>query len=241
MWLVAALVGCSVQTSKATGLQPGTYIRSHSSARMTIEGTAPSQITFEIESAGANCHTCAVSGTVKDGVGIAEPWAANDEHSCQIGLVKTGSAIDVNPLTETECRPYCGMRASFEGRYRRPPRTCSAKSQQARRDRFLTLYRAGNFRGASQTLHSLLAECEEFIDWITIDRIRNDLAVAQFHNGDRSACMATLHSTLAAKYGGEDALKLELPPCDFDNYIGVAKATWNNQSLCGAKDSGAER
>ncbi len=73
--------------------------------------------------------------------------------------------------------------------------------------------------------------------WIEIDQVRNDLALAQYHNGEFQQCLATLNTTLAAKVKNEEELKagnggVYLPPCDLDNYIGVAKATWFNKTLC---------
>ena len=70
-----------------------------------------------------------------------------------------------------------------------------------------------------------------------MDQVRNDLALAQFHNGDFSQCLQTLNATLAADVKDEDELKSAkgntyLPPCDFANYIGVAKSTWFNKALC---------
>lgn len=43
------------------------------------------------------------------------------------------------------------------------------------------------------------------------------------------ACQATLATTRA---GAEGEADFSLPPCDHDNYIAVAKATWHNQRLC---------
>jgi len=75
------------------------------------------------------------------------------------------------------------------------------------------------------------------MNWIEIDEIRNDLALAQYHNGEFQQCLITLNETLATKVKNEDELKegkdgFYLPPCDFDNYIHVAKSTWFNKALC---------
>jgi hypothetical protein len=70
------------------------------------------------------------------------------------------------------------------------------------------------------------------MNWIVIDSVRNDLALAQFRAGDSSECIETLTTTRAAEYSNDEQLKDAFPPCDFDNYINVAKATWHNRSLC---------
>lgn len=82
-----------------------------------------------------------------------------------------------------------------------------------------------------------MAQCEKSMNWIEVDQVRNDLALAQYHNGDLQQCLATLNSTLAAQAKDEEDLKagngkVYLPPCDFDNYIDVAKSTWFNKALC---------
>jgi hypothetical protein len=75
------------------------------------------------------------------------------------------------------------------------------------------------------------------MNWIEIDQVRNDLALAQYHSGEFQQCLTTLNDTLAGTVKDEVELKsgngnVYLPPCDFDNYIGVAKATWFNKALC---------
>lgn len=75
------------------------------------------------------------------------------------------------------------------------------------------------------------------MNWIEIDQVRNDLALAQYHSGEFQQCLITLSNTLAGTVKDEDELRagngnVSLSPCDFDNYIGVAKATWFNKSLC---------
>jgi len=99
------------------------------------------------------------------------------------------------------------------------------------------LYRARRFGPATDTLQGLISRCETFMGWIEIDQVRNDLALAQYHNGETQQCLATLNTTLAAKVKDEEELRagnggVYLPPVDFDNYIDVAKSTWFNKALC---------
>ena len=75
------------------------------------------------------------------------------------------------------------------------------------------------------------------MSWIELDQARNDLALSQYHSGEFSQCSKTLGTTLAAEFKDEVQLKaggprIYLPPCDFDNYIAVARATWFNKALC---------
>ena len=93
------------------------------------------------------------------------------------------------------------------------------------------------FSEAANKLQALTEQCRPFMNRIEIDQVRNDLALAQYHNGNFSQCLQTLNATLAADVKDEDELKsgkgnIYLPPCDFDNYINVAKSTWFNKALC---------
>ena len=92
---------------------------------------------------------------------------------------------------------------------------------------------AGRYAVAVNALNSFLAQCKDHMNWIEIDQVRNDLALAQYRSGRPASCLATLKATLASGFEGEEDLKtgnsVHLPPCDFDNYIPVAKATWFNR------------
>lgn len=219
-------------------IQPGQYVRERGSGMLTIRSDAQKRLTFEIESIGGNCHTCNVSGVISGATGYPDGWAAeSDDSKCDISFSAGRSAVIVSPINVEECRAYCGMRAGFDGMYHVPPAACTNAGRQALRDRFLSLYRSRRFAQAADILQSLMAQCEKFMDWIEMDQVRNDLALAQYHNGEFQQCLATLDATLAARARNEEELKggengIYLPPCDFDNYIGVAKSTWFNKALC---------
>ena len=56
---------------------------------------------------------------------------------------------------------------------------------QARRDQFMRLYRAHKYPDPIRTLQSLMSECEKFMDWIELDKVRNDLAISQYHKRNK--------------------------------------------------------
>lgn len=234
----AFLVAAAESAGAAPEVHPGHYVRDHDSGTLTIRKDEQNRRIFEIESVGANCHSCTVSGSIRGTVGHADSWAADESESkCNISFSGDRSALVVRPITQEECRAYCGMRAGFDGSYRVPPTTCTNAGRQMVRDKFLRLYRSRRFSQATEILHGLIAQCENFMNWIEMDDVRNDLALAQYHNGEFEQCLATLNSTLAAGVNDEEELKagsrgFYLPPCDFDNYIDVAKSTWYNKALC---------
>jgi len=218
--------------------KPGQYVRNRDTGTLTIRRDEQNKLTFEIESIGGNCHSCGVSGVIRRGIGHGDGWAADGGDSeCRISFSAGRSGVVVRPITQEKCRAYCGARAGFDGTYHVPPAACTSASRQALRDRSLGLYRARRYSEAASTLQTLVAQCGEFMGWIEIDEVRNDLALSQYRRGEFSQCLATLNATLAADVKDEEELKagtprVYLPPCDFDNYAAVAKATWFNRALC---------
>lgn len=215
-------------------ISPGQYVLDGDNGTLTVRKTEQNRLTFEIDSIGSNCHTCNVSGVISGAIGRADD---ESDSKCEISFSAAPSAIVVRPIAEESCRYYCGMRASFDGTYRMPPTNCTNVGKKIQRDKFLSLYRARRYAQAGDTLQNLITQCKNFINWIEIDQIRNDLALAQYHNGESQQCLTTLNETLAAKVKDEEDLKsgagdVHLPPCDFDNYIDVAKSTWFNKALC---------
>jgi hypothetical protein len=243
--LVAALLLFATSTiaaeKESAVISPGQYIRSGDSGTLKIRRGDAAKLIFEIESIGGNCHSCSVSGTISGKLGQADSWAANGSDSnCRITFERHGAELQISSATPEECRAYCGARADFEGNYKSAPALCIRSSQQNIRNKFLKLYRLRDYANAIKILEPLLSQCSEFVNWIEIDNIRNDLALAQFHSGNPEACLKTLAATRAASYASEENLKDEFPPCDFDNYVNVAKAAWYNKSLC-EKANGAKK
>lgn len=219
-------------------LQPGKYILDRGNGELTIRLGEQGKLIFEIESVGSNCSSCSVSGVVLGTVGYADSLTEDDNESkCEISFVANRSEVVVHPLKHEECRTFCGARAGFDGIYSIPPKECTEVGKQKIHNQFLRLYRSRNFVQAEATLQSHLKQCSTFMNWIEIDEVRNDLALAQYHNGEFQQCLVTLNDTLTAKVKDEAELKegkdgFYLPPCDFDNYIHVAKLTWFNKALC---------
>lgn len=216
-------------SAQAADPHPGKYILDRDTGTLDIRRDAQGRLIFEMQSVGGNCHVCDVSGVIRDGVGSTDE---KPPYRCDISFKSVGHALEVAPITEDACRANCGMRAGFDGTYRVPPARCTFSGRDIQNKEFLVLYRARRYAEAAATLEALASQCGEFIGWIEIDRLRNDLALAQYHSGNPAQCMATLGKTIAGNVKDEEALKGDLPPCDYDNYIEIAKATWFNKKMC---------
>jgi len=231
----------SLAHAEPAEFKPGKYVRDGGSGWLIIQKNKKNEFRFEIESIGANCHMCDVSGVIRKGVGYADRWDEDEEEpQCLISFSGKASSIvvEVGEPSQKACHAYCGFRAGFTGTYTIPPAACTRANRQAERDRFLALYRSRQYAEAASTLDTLIQQCKKFMNWIEIDQVRSDLALSQYHNHEAAQCLATLDDTLAAGAKDEEELKsgegsvVHLPPCDFDNYIDVAKAIWFNQALC---------
>ena len=194
---------------------------------LTLRGSV-----LSIETVGANCHSCSLDGTLSGRHGVVRDADAE----CRLTVAPDG-ATSLTVTVDGEdadgaCRAYCGARASFTGRYARAPAARIGRQRSNRVEQSRRQYAAKDYDAARTTLQALLAECATFMDWLEADRVRNDLALAQFHLGAPELCLQTLGQTLAGRAHGED--DLALPPCDRDNDLPTARATWHNRALCQA-------
>lgn len=226
-----------MSTHAADVARPGEYVSSGAWGRLKVE-QRDGKTLFSIDSVGGNCHTCGLSGRI---VGTAAETVDEEQASepmvCRIRMTpsRDGRQIKVEPQADEACRQYCGMRAGFEGVYRMPQALCTEGGQRKARDIFIRHYRAKQFTQAVEALRPVLEQCHDFLNWIEIDRVRNDLSLAYFHAGKDGQCINTLQKTRAAGFTDEEALRQGLPPCDFDNYVPTAQATWHNMRLCGSE------
>lgn len=108
--------------------------------------------------------SCSCDGSVFRGtIGHGASWAGDESDSkCDISFSSSTHAdVTVTPITEEECRAYCGARAGLDGTYRIAPANCTAVQRQAQLDRFLKLYRTHCYPQATIVLQTLIAQCGE--------------------------------------------------------------------------------
>ncbi|WP_204270530.1 hypothetical protein, partial [Enterobacter hormaechei] len=88
-----------------------------------------------------------------------------DEGECHIAVSgnKDGLKLDSSATAEA-CREFCGMRALFDGDYRRAPAACTDRQRQARIGHAHKQKAAKDYDAARTTLRSLLADCDPFMD-----------------------------------------------------------------------------
>lgn len=181
---------------------------------------------FRIETIGANGHVCELDGLITNGKSKLQKSA------CKLSFKADGKDVNVILNDHSACRDFCGMRASFEGLYRKPPPLCMHESIEESRRKFKKEYLAKNYSAALAELYPVATQCKQFLYWIDSGRVLNDLALTQFKLGDRAACIRTLKDLATDAAMSDDEVKGNFPPTDADMYLPVVRATRTNLKLC---------
>ena len=226
-------------------IDTGEYARSDNSGQLKVLPSTAEGVPFQLYATGANEHSCSVSGIIAAGRARVA-LMAGDSRACVIEFTANGGspggtaalAVEVGKTSSNfeNCRFFCGMRAGFEGVYSRVPTACTAAQRKTATQQFEKAYASKHYRHALDALTALQSHCDQFEDDYERDRRRNDIAVTLHHLGQNERCMRELQDTVAASAGNEEALRrdFEGQPVSFDNYLPIARATWNNQKLCTA-------
>lgn len=210
---------------------PGDYETARAWGSLSISTARNGAIPFQIDTLGANAHVCSLGGKIRGDAGYAD--AGESEPHCFISFKVIHNGISVSAKTPAACREFCGANARFEGAYLLPPPGCKRDERAARRDLFRDAYRMEDYLRAHEMLDTFYSQCGNFLNWVEIDAVRNDLAITQYHLGHKEECLAILKNTLGATVANEETLASSLPPSDFESYLPVAKDTWYNLKLCG--------
>ena len=233
-WVLRAMPAGAAAPS---AVPPGEYIYEGGRGSLKVKGSPGQAQTFSIDTVGGNGHTCSLEGDLKG----LEGHVADEDHPpepCTLSLELSGAnAVEVSG--SDACRGFCGMRATFEGKYILPTPECRPAAVTATRAKFKKRYDAKDYAGARELLAGLLKSCTPVIDAFDVMWIRNDLAIAQHHAGDDAGCRATLQPLEhLAKEDPDDVGAGE--PAVADDLKKIAKATRTNLALCAASKTQKE-
>ncbi len=229
--LLALVLAAS--TASAADLQPGSYVTEKGWGQLTLSAENASTMRFSLFAMGANGHQCALEGDLVSGKAKLE--GLSDDAPCVVTATATSAGVDVKDASNGACSYYCGARASFEGVYERPAAGCGGPEMLATRNAFQKLYDAKNFAEAKVKLQPVLDTCTRWMDWLSVPRVRNDLAVTHYKLGDLASCRAVLEPLAAEAARTDEDLRENYPPSDYELYATVVKATRYNLKLCAAK------
>src|ERR1700719_68329 len=131
------------------------------------------QLAFQLVAYGANRHTCGLSGIIESNRGRADNSA--DQSVCIVDFHPSSNAMQVQTDGAAgnfeACRAFCGMRASFDRTYYKPPAGCTRPERQAIFETFRQANDAKEYSRAFAGLQRAQAECGRFFGWIERDRV----------------------------------------------------------------------
>lgn len=189
-----------------------------------------------IEPSSIETHDCGLA--LSDGYGfsvydstILASTVSSDEISCSIELEAQPDGVDVRARNAEACRPWCGARAWFEGRYLSPIPECAAAKVKRARDAFKSHYNQKRYGEARATLAPVLERCKRVLDRFELMWVRNDLAVTLHHLGEDAACLDVLDAI--RPLGEEPETEVgSTEPAFAEDLKRLARATRTNLQLC---------
>ncbi len=217
----------SYEAIAADSIKPGTYVTEGAWGNLEVSSSsADSPMKFTIDVVGGNGHICNVEGEIRNNQAITEDKCVIqfEGHSDRVSVTVGKGFTDA-------CREYCGARAWFPGDYFPVNPFCS-KSLSIRGD-FSLNYKSGKYRKARDLLMKLLSECERFTDWHIQAEIRNDLAITEYHLGDKTACLKALEPIKRTFIDDPAKTYIVFDPVEGDWATGMVKTTRFNWQKCG--------
>jgi hypothetical protein len=225
--------------AQASGpIRPGSYIGEGGWGSLTLKQGQQGSLSFQLETTGANGHTCELAGEVRGGLSKIRVEEVQDE--CVVEFTAQGRHVKVRAAEGESnlesCRRFCGARAHFDNLYLEPAQGCSREELRRTRSEFKRLYDAGQHASARALLEPLLTRCDKTLFWIERGHMQNDLAITQYRLKDYAGCLATLKPLAAdaASVTDDSTWDCEICRGPTDSYMfrPIAAAARTNIRLC---------
>ena len=237
LWVTALAVSAfsahaQTTSESSTSLQEGEYVTQAgwgnlNVSKSDVRGSTP--FIIDTLTGESNCH---IEGVVNNGQAIVNNSESGD--ICKIKFTKTNQGIDVSPQTVEECRSFCGSNGGFNALFLTVPDRCQATAINKARDNFKIAYRNKNYKKSLATLTPILTECTAILDPIDLGNIRNDVAITQYKNNQRDACLKTLQPYASdAKQQDREIIEDWSANNHADDYLKIIHAARTNLKLCG--------
>ena len=137
-----------------------------------------------------------------------------------------GVKVGIDDSAREACQNYCGAGTYFDGDYVKLPAACADKAQQQADKSFQAAYGGKQYSRAIQIRQQQLAQCEAFMYYPELMRVRNDLAVAHKNNGNKAACRQALQPLLADINGTADFEPSYVMKDDYERELEHARFNW---------------
>lgn len=240
-WVLTIGLCCALPVGAQTTWPAGEYMSDGGWGRLQLEPAAQGKQMFSLDTLGVNGHSCSLGGEISSGRAVLKE--AENNSACIIRFTGKNGYIQVKPELNDACRYYCGMRAGFDGSYKKPAVGCDSASLKKTRAIFQQQYDRKNYAAAERTLAPVLQRCQRTLfEPVELD-IRNDLALTQAKLGKGAACRQTLKPLAAdaALYSGDETRDQDaichkgdrlLPPSDCYSYLHAVRAAKTNLKWC---------
>lgn len=208
------------------------YITEGGSGTLIVEPNNLKSSKFKIDVFGSNGHSCAVDGTMKNGLAVLKEEGETEQ--CTINFKQVGNIITVIAKGDS-CHYYCGARAWFEDDYINVTKQCLESEVDKSRKSLLKFYKEKKYVEALAQLEPVMNNCAKTIHWTELAWIRNDLAITYAKLGKFEDCSKVLEPLKADAKLSEEQIKEDYPPVEALTYLPILKATRTNLKICKVK------
>lgn len=219
--------------ARADDVPPGSYVTAGGWGRLTIAPAENNKMPFTLLVVGGNAHTCDLKGSVDPETWIATS-AADGAEPCNMTFHETQGSVKVDVKTKEACRNYCGARAWVEGVYLPLAEQCDVRKAQDAIEAFGAVLPADEAAFVEKNVMPILNGCQQTLTEPVRLGLRQTVALAAFHAGDKVGCRSALSQEqnfmnkgvhdIAAEFAGE--------PVNQDQYIRLSKSLRDTSALC---------
>jgi hypothetical protein len=228
----ACAAGCLLLGAAHAQIAPGEYLGENGTGRLVIQAASGGVQKFQLNSYGANGHSCEVEGSIRGNV--ARVPTEDKQPPCVIKFSAKGENLDVN-ADGGQCQSFCGARASIGTVFLKPAPGCTTAEVKKTRTAFKQQFDKKDFAQARALLQPVVDKCVKLMNDVDEGWVRNDLALTLLRLNDKPGCLKMLESFKDLAAMDQKALEENYPPFDAQIRAPIARATRTNLKLCGAK------
>jgi hypothetical protein len=232
--IIFAFVLLFFTSAYAHQLQEGHYVSNGGWDELLIkdgEALGTGIKVFDIEVVGVNAHRCSLSGKI---LPTGAVQVDDDEAgTCIIQFKPDETGIEiVGEESGTSCRNFCGSRAYFTGYYNRIKNICKPAEVFSAILAYEDSYKADEMKVVHEHIEPILQTCSKTIRREDEAKLREMMALANYHAGNKAGCRAALapYKEILTNRKNED---FSHAPSDNFTWRAIAKRIRDTSDLCG--------
>lgn len=229
---LACATGALLLGTAHAQLAPGEYLGESGTGRLVIQAASGGAQKFQLNSYGANGHSCEVEGSIRGTV--ARVPTEDKQPPCVIKFNAKGESVGVE-ADGAMCQSFCGARATIGDTFLKPAPGCGTAEVKKTRAAFKQQFDKKDYAQAKALLQPVVDKCVKLMNDVDEGWVRNDMALTLLRLNDKPGCLKMLESFKDLAAMDQKALEENYPPFDAQLRAPVARATRTNMKLCGAK------